>query len=111
MHDTCGALLGGSLMLGLQYGRAREEIEDVEKTRSAGERVGQLYQWFENEFGSTRCRDIRTKFGGGVFYDMSIPEQAEAAHAAGIGDKCADLTGKTAARTVEMLWDSMVEDL
>jgi len=31
MHDTCGALLGASLVLGQIYGRSRDEITVLEK--------------------------------------------------------------------------------
>ena len=32
MEDVCGALLGATLMLGLKYGRVREEIDNMDKT-------------------------------------------------------------------------------
>ena len=109
MHDTCGALLGASLMLGLKYGRSRQEIDDLEKLGNSYLTVAKLYKWFEKEFGSATCRDIRTKFAG-VYYDSKIPWQAELAKEAGLPEKCAELTGKTAARAAEMLWDAIEEE-
>ncbi len=106
MEDTCGALLGASMMLGLKYGRGREEINDIEKLIASFLPVGKLYKWFEKEFGSVKCREIRTKFAG-VYYDTKIAWQAELAKEAGLPEKCAELTGKTAARTAEMLWDAI----
>lgn len=105
MEDVCGALLGASLMLGMKYGRAREEIDSLEKLGDSSLPVGRLYKWFEKEFGSVRCRDICTRFAGGVHYDRNIRWQAELAEEAGLHDKCVDLTGKTAARVAEMMWD------
>ncbi len=107
MNDTCGALLGASMMLGLKYGRGREELDNLEKLRNSGVPVSTLYKWFEKEFGSAKCHDIRTRFGGGVFYDINIPWQAELAEKAGISEQCCDLVGKTAARTVEMILDDV----
>ncbi|MFH1169062.1 MAG: C-GCAxxG-C-C family protein [Chloroflexota bacterium] len=109
MHDACGALLGGSLMLGLKYGRGREEVEDTKKLYSSSVPVGKLYKWFEKEFGSATCQEIRTRFAGGAFYNLDIPWQAELAKEAGLAERCAELTGKTAARVVEMLWDGLEE--
>lgn len=109
MHDTCGALLGASMMLGLKYGRGREEVSDVEKLQSSYLPVARLYKWFEKEFGSATCRQIRTKMAG-VYYDTKIPWQAELAKAAGLTEKCAELTAKTTARTAEMLWDALAAE-
>lgn len=105
MDDTCGALLGACLMLGLKYGRGRDEIDNLEKLASSSEPVGKLYKWFEKEFDSATCREIRTRLHGGVFYDLKVPRQYDLAMADGHLEKCSDLTGKTAARTTEMLWE------
>ena len=110
MRDVCGALLGSSLMLGLKYGRGREELDNMEKLNSSFIPVGKLYKWFEKEFGSVKCLDILTRFGGGVYYDRNVSWQAELAEEAGVRDKCSDLTAKTAAKAAEMLWDAIEEE-
>ena len=110
MHDTCGSLLGACLMLGLKYGREPEEIDNVEKRESPYVPVGKIYKWFEKEFGSVTCREIRTRFAGGVYYDPKVTWQAELAKEAGVPERCAELTGKTAARATEMLWDAIEEE-
>jgi len=107
MGDNCGALLGASLMLSLKYGREREDIGNFEKLKDSGVPVGKLYKWFEKEFGSATCHDIRTRFGGGAYYDFQIPWQRELAEEAGMFEKCSDLVGRTAAHTAEMLWDAI----
>ncbi len=110
MGDTCGALLGASMMLSLKYGREREEIGNFEKLKSSGVPVAKLYKWFEKEFGSATCHDIRTKFGGGAHYEFSIPWQRELAEEAKIFEKCSDLVGRTAVHAAEMLWDAIEEE-
>ena len=107
MHDACGALLGASMILGLKYGRGREEIANREKLNISYLLVGKLYKWFEKEFGSATCLEVCTRFGGGVYYDPQIQWQAELAKEAGVPGKCAELAAKTAARTAEMLWDDI----
>ena len=106
MHDTCGALLSASMMLGLKYGRKREEIDILEKLDNSCLITARLYKWFEKEFGSTICREIRARHSG-VHYDLKIPWQFELAAEAGQFDKCAELVGKAAAKTAEMLWDAI----
>ena len=107
MGDTCGSLLGASMMLGMKYGREREEVENFGKLKSSNVPVGKLYKWFEKEFGSARCHDVRTRFGGGAYYNFEIDWQRELAEEAGIFEKCSELCGKTAARAAEMLWDAI----
>jgi C_GCAxxG_C_C family probable redox protein len=109
MADTCGALVGASMMLSLEFGRKRDELENIEALDKSGVPVAELYKWFQAEFGSVKCRDIRTDFGGGTFHDFTIPGQLELAEKAGIFKKCSDLVGKAAAKTAEMLWDSLKE--
>jgi hypothetical protein len=107
MSDTCGALVGAGMMLSLKYGRSREEIGNMEALRASGVPVAKLYKWFQTEFGSATCHDIRTKFGGGAFYDFSVPWQRELADKAKIFEQCSKLVGKAAAKTAEMLWDAI----
>jgi C_GCAxxG_C_C family probable redox protein len=91
MRDTCGSLLGASLMLGTHYGRGREELDDVEKMHRSYIPVGKLYRWFEQEFGSATCREILSR--------KTDPTE-----------DCRKLVGNTAARTAEMLWDAINDD-
>jgi C_GCAxxG_C_C family probable redox protein len=107
MQDACGSLLGASCMFGLMMGRSINDFGNREKLGESMTLTGQLYKWYEKEFGSPTCREITTKFGGGVYYDMRVPWQAELAKEAGVHEKCVELAGKTAARAAEMLWDAL----
>ena len=105
MADTCGALVGAGMMLSLKFGRERDDIKNMEALQKSGVPVAKLYKWFQTEFGSTKCYDIRTKFGGGAFYDFSIPWQRELSEKARVFEQCSDLVGKAAAKAPEMLWE------
>ncbi len=107
MRDACGSLLGASLMIGAVFGRGHDDLKDRDKLSESVTAAGKLYKWYEQEFGSATCLDIRTRFGGGVYYDTRVPWQAEMAKAAGISEKCNALAQKTAARAAEMIWDGM----
>jgi C_GCAxxG_C_C family probable redox protein len=107
LGDTCGALVGAGMILSLKYGRGRDEIESLEKLKESGVPVARLYKWFQTEFGSAKCYDIRTKFGGGAYYDFAIPWQRELAEQAEVFKQCSDLVGKAAAKAAEMLWDAI----
>lgn len=88
--ETCGALLGGLMALGLIAGR--ERIEDTERysqaMKTADEICGEFQGRLESEFGfteplkSTLCSEIQTKIYGRPF-NLRDDEQREAFLAAG----------------------------
>ncbi len=109
MDDVCSCLLGGCLMLGMKYGRERANLDELKYLATSSEPVGKLYKWFEKEFGSVKCHDVRAKLDGGVFYDLKSPWQFDLAMEAGHQEKCSDIAGKVAAKVVEMILDAEEE--
>jgi C_GCAxxG_C_C family probable redox protein len=55
MQEMCGALSGGSLIIGSLYGRTSADEDDSE----CNERVSLYRERFLQQFGTTRCQDIR----------------------------------------------------
>ncbi len=107
MRSACGVLLGGTLALGLKYGR---EISDLDKSleealakeKASIEPVGRLYKWFEREFGSVLCRDIRKSLIG-VDLDSRIPWEKQMVDELGLHKRCCELSRKTARRVAELM--------
>ena len=54
-EELCGALSGGALLIGGVYGRTSPEQDDTECNRL----VCAYRDRFSNEFGLTRCADLR----------------------------------------------------
>jgi len=78
--ETCGALLGGLMAMGLAYGRDKlfdpswstpEANEEMFRYRN---KVWRYCEAFKAEFGSTMCGDIRPLLMGRD-YDTMIPEE------------------------------------
>jgi C_GCAxxG_C_C family probable redox protein len=117
MGDTCGSLLGAFMMLGLKFGPGREGIaeklakatEGSEESERAYLEVGKFYKWFEKEFGSVKCRELRTIYAG-VYYDLNIPWQRELSEESGALEKCNEMVKKSAAKVAEILWDALEEE-
>jgi C_GCAxxG_C_C family probable redox protein len=111
MGDVCGAVLGASLMLGLMCGSSIEEAGKPSEHFDPAEGdvstrlVGEIYQWFENEFSSVKCAIVRTRFERAIEHDGITQGLAEPEMMARVHAKCDELAGKTAARTAEILWD------
>jgi C_GCAxxG_C_C family probable redox protein len=101
MRETCGALLGAVMGVGLAYGRAKvvdgkigpENIGFLEaRLRSA-----KLCQEYKKKFGSFCCKDVMKAVGRKDFPRFDTLEAFED-HA-----KCANVTGFTARAAAEIL--------
>jgi C_GCAxxG_C_C family probable redox protein len=67
-QELCGALSSGVLLIGALYGRTTAEEDDTQCTQIAA----RYRQRFLEEFGSTRCQDIRDQgFGSGGTWPCS----------------------------------------
>lgn len=112
MGDTCGALLGAIIALGLASGRANlkdapyPEPEVVDKTTGnpkSLETVRGFYRKFVENFGSSTCRDIQIKMFGRS-YDLGNPEGLKQFKQVSQG-KCAEMVGKTARLVAQTILD------
>jgi C_GCAxxG_C_C family probable redox protein len=106
-RDVCGSLLGAAMMLGLTFGGGTGETSASGDKENPTRMVGQLYQWFKNEFGTVKCRTINAGFEKEVNDDINNSGLPEPARKARVFARCDDLCGKTAARTAEMIWDAL----
>ena len=100
MGDTCGALLGGLVAIGLVT--ATQDMEDEAALFSS---MGQGYRFFRKfvrKMGSSRCRDIQTARLG-FFVDLTDPDAYERAKKAGVYDVCGKHVGETARLAAEFI--------
>jgi len=108
LADTCGSMIGASLVLGSVSGRGRDDAEKgMSKLGRSIRQAADFYTWFKGKEGTVNCRDIITRHGHGTFYDFGKPEQARAAWDAGVTQKCIELVQDNAARAAEILWDEI----
>jgi C_GCAxxG_C_C family probable redox protein len=85
MGETCGALIGAIMAIGLVFGH--EELEDIQAYRNTMDASHEIYNRFKKEFGSTTCTEIQKKlFGRG--FDLNREEESEAWYKAGGLEKC-----------------------
>lgn len=102
--DCCGALLGGSMILGVALGAG--ENEGMQRMVPALKKAAEYYDWFVKEFQSSKCYDIVSRYGNGTFYDFGIPEQAKAATEAGVLAKCDETIQKAVTKVAGMILDT-----
>ena len=107
MGSACGALTGAALALGIKYGRDVSYLkgpaeEAIEIEYAAVEQVSKLGKWFEREFGSIICRDIRRAFIG-TELSREIPWQRKWMKELGLHEHCTNIVARTARRAAAML--------
>lgn len=107
MRSVCGALTGSVLGLGLKYGRdvsfvGKTEEEAVAMEEAAMEPAMKLAKWFEREYGTINCHDIRQSHMG-TDLNSKIEWQKEWLDELGMHERCAGIVAKTARRAAAML--------
>lgn len=93
---TCGALTGGLLVLGLRTGRIGME-EGIEGLLGAFDPAQRLVKWFQEEYGTTLCRELTDTDWfdvNQVMLFLRSPEKLE---------KCLERVGRTAEKVAELL--------
>ncbi len=109
---TCGALLGGTMVLDYYFGRPVEKIsrqeliqENVDSLLSAMSKAKLLYDKYVKEYGTIICPHVQTQLFGRSFYLWDKDELAKFEEGGGHSDpgKCMDIVGKVASWTIQIL--------
>ncbi len=104
--ETCGAVTGGLMALGLIFGR--EELDDEKGFQRAVTIARTFCQRFEKELGSTMCSSIQeSKFGRK--FDLLDPEQMAVWEAANPVDKCSVVVGTGVRLATEIIAENPVK--
>jgi C_GCAxxG_C_C family probable redox protein len=81
--ETCGAVAGGLMALGLKFGRDRVRegepgtVEGKEAMLRLREKAWRFCEEFKKEFGSTMCGDIRPKIMGRDYNSMDPADRQQ----------------------------------
>lgn len=100
--ETCGAVIGGLMAIGLAYGR--ERLDDWDGYLRTLRPARRFCRRFENEFGSLMCRDIQKLLFGRSF-DLADPAEAEEFQKADGLKKCRVPPGKAARIAGEIIME------
>jgi len=106
--ETCGAVTGSLMALGLIFGR--EELDDEPGFLRAVTMARTFCQRFEEELGSTMCGSIQeSKFGRK--FDLLDPEQIAVWEAANPVDKCSVVVGTGVRIAAELINENQGREL
>jgi C_GCAxxG_C_C family probable redox protein len=96
MAETCGAVTGAFMVIGLKYGRGHaEDSEAKEKTRHL---IKEFVRRFKNRHGSITCKTL-------LDFDISTDEGMEAANEKGLFETHCPKFVRDAAEILENLID------
>ena len=101
--QTCGAITGALMAMGLIYGR--DNIEDWQKYRSSLIPTNKFCHRFEEEMGTTQCCQIQEKAFGRSF-NLMDPEDLKAFQKAGATAKCTKVVQKACRLAAEIILES-----
>lgn len=100
--QTCGAITGALMAMGLIYGRDR--LDDWEKYRSSLVPTNKFCHRFEEEMGTTQCCQIQERAFGKSF-NLMDPEELKEFQRAGATVKCTKVVQKACRLAAEIILD------
>jgi C_GCAxxG_C_C family probable redox protein len=100
--ETCGAVIGSLMALGLVYGRGREKLDDFSSYQRSLPSARRFCRRFEAELGSTMCADI-VEAAFGKRYDLADPIEAMEWMNDGAEEKCGTVIRKSVRMAAEII--------
>jgi C_GCAxxG_C_C family probable redox protein len=77
-NGTCGALVGGAMVIGYLFGREREDFKDMLKPMKSYLLAKKLHDAFLERYGTCRCYDLQGALMGRTFNLLDKKEFQEA---------------------------------
>jgi C_GCAxxG_C_C family probable redox protein len=107
MGETCGALIGGIMAIGLVLGS--EDLADIQAYRNSMVASYQMYERFKEEMDGTICIEIQKKLLGKSF-DFKKDKSAEEWYKAGGLEQCPMVCGIAARIAADIIVDLIAAD-
>jgi len=104
---ACGALVGGTIALSYFFGRTRSEFDLRIANCQVSGLVKRLHEYFEQEYGGIRCRDVHRKMFGREFNGWDQKDLQTFLDMGGHETKCPEVVGKGAAWAAGLLWEEL----
>jgi C_GCAxxG_C_C family probable redox protein len=103
--ETCGAVTGSLMALGLEFGRDRKNLDDWQAYIDSLRPSRKFCHLFKSELGSTMCSEIvADKFG--MRFDLADPVEAMHWFSCGAHDKCGQVISKGVCIAAKIILES-----
>ncbi|MCK4992729.1 MAG: C_GCAxxG_C_C family protein [Bacteroidales bacterium] len=107
--ETCGAVIGPLMIFGLIYGRGKDRLNDWNTYRDSLVPAGAFCRLFEQEYGSTMCRDIQKRIFGKSF-DLTDPDDLREFRESDATNRCSSVVRKAVRIAAEIILDNTNDD-
>jgi C_GCAxxG_C_C family probable redox protein len=85
--ETCGAITGPLMAMGLIYGRDKNHLDDWETYRKSLVPTGRFCEQFQEEYGTTLCSEVQ-KVEFGRCYQLTDPDELQEFQNDGATEHC-----------------------
>jgi C_GCAxxG_C_C family probable redox protein len=99
---SCGALIGGSMVIGYIFGRDKDHFNDMYEPMNSYRLVKELHDRYIENYGTCRCYDVQEN-GLGRTFNLWNPEEMKEAMKSGMLDYCSTLVGNVAKMATEII--------
>ena len=103
---SCGALVGGAMVIGYLFGRKKKDFSDMMKPMTSYILTKRLHDRFVEKYGTCRCYDIQKSLMGRTF-NLYDPSELKKATEYGMIDHCSKVVGTSARLATEIIIDEM----
>jgi C_GCAxxG_C_C family probable redox protein len=101
-NGTCGALMGGAMVISYLFGRGREDFYDMMKPLKSYLLCKKLHDQFLKKYRTCRCYDMQEKLMGRTF-NLLDKKQVKEAMDFGMFDYCSKVVGTAAEMTTMII--------
>lgn len=102
--ETCGAVTGPLMAMGLVFGRGEQQLGDWDTYRSSLVPAGKFCSSFEQVYGSTMCHEIQ-KGEFGRCYQLTDPDELREFQEADATRHCSEVVKKAVRIAADILLD------
>jgi len=104
-NGSCGALVGASMVIGLLYGREKQDFKDMYKPMKSYKLVKELHDKYIDKYGTCRCHDVQKATMGKTF-NLWDPNGMKEAFKSGMLQNCAEVVGDVAKMATEIIMNN-----
>jgi len=94
-NGTCGALVGGTMVISYLFGRERKDFKDMYKPMKSYLLAKELHDRYMQQYGTCRCHDVQESLMGRT-YNLLDPKELDEAMKNGMMDHCSKVVGTAA---------------
>ena len=102
---TCGALIGGSMVISYLFGREFKDFADMYKPMKSYSLVKKLHDRYVEKYGSCRCYNVQESLVGRT-YDLWDQNDLKAAFESDMMEHCSTLVGTIARMATEIILEA-----